>query len=42
MSVLNINIFTETKKVDLGSHIGRDTVLILHVKFGVKFYLMTD
>ena len=42
MSVLNINIFTKTKKVDLGSHIDRNTVLILLVKFGVKFNLMTD
>lgn len=42
MSVLNINIFTKTKKVDLGSHIGGNTVLILLVKFGVKFSLMTD
>ena len=42
MSVLNINIFMKTKKVDLGSHIGRNTVLILLVKFGVKFNLMTD
>ena len=41
MSVLNINIFTKTKKVDLGSHLGRNTVLILFVTFGVKFNLMT-
>ena len=37
MSALNINNFTKTKKVDLDSHIGGNTVLILLVKFGVKF-----
>ena len=42
MSVLNTNIFKKTKKVYLGSHIGRNTVLILLLKFGVKFNLMTD